>query len=80
MIQSVPGEAEDGLDVFCFEVGVVVEDLVARRASRQKVEYVRDSNRHAADTRTATAPVGVHSDAVIEVRHGAPPDAPPIRH
>lgn len=64
MIVLAGGEFEYCRDVFWFEVGVVGQDLVARRAGGQEVEHILHTNAKATNARAAAANVGSHRDSV----------------
>jgi len=61
-------EFESGEDVFGFEIGVVLEDLVFGDAGRQEFENVFNSDPHAANAGAAAALIGIDRNAV-EVAH-----------
>ena len=64
VIVLLRGELQNRGDVVGLEIGIIREDLLARRARGEQIENVFDTDPKAADARTATAHLRVHRDSV----------------
>jgi hypothetical protein len=64
MIVLPGGELEDCGDVVSFEIGIVRQDLVARRTSSKELENVLYTDAEPTNTRATTAHVRRHRDSI----------------
>src|SRR5262245_50407242 len=63
MIALTRREFEHRGDVVSFEIRIVRQDFLARRASGKQVEYVLHADAETADARAATADIRTHRDS-----------------
>jgi hypothetical protein len=63
------GVIKRGADIFVFEVGVVVKDLLPCRAGGQQIQDIADTDAHATDARSAAANAcGKRDPGSIDIR------------
>lgn len=71
MIQTAGGVPQASSYVLSLEVWVGLQDRLRRLAAGQQIKHVRNSNPHSANTRAATALIGIEGDS-FEIGHGFP--------
>ncbi len=64
MIQPLTGESQYRIDVTVLKIGQVLQYLLTRQASSQKIQHICHADPHAPDTRSPSALRWVHGDAV----------------
>lgn len=69
MVQASSSVGHTSIDVIRFEVRIVAEDFLPALAGRQEPEHVDDTDSHPADTRSATALVGIDGESIQKVCH-----------
>ena len=71
MIDSTTGKPDRGVDVFGFEVGHFIKDLLRRKSCQEQIEDVCYADAHAANAGPPTALFGIEGDAFLPVCHSA---------
>jgi hypothetical protein len=71
MVHATAGIGDSGANVIQFQVGQFVDNLQWGKARFEKVENIRDSNAHAADTGATAALARIESDSVEQVHEGS---------
>lgn len=64
MVDLCRGIGQAGANIFCFQIGVVTQDLLRGRAMRKHVKNIAHANAHSPDAGAATALAGVERDAI----------------
>ena len=67
MIHAPRGVQKTRRNVLRLEIGKLFENLLARFAGREQLQYINDADSHAANTRSAPALLGADGDALQEV-------------
>ena len=69
MADALAGEPKTSLDVFEFEVGMLVDNLFRSHAVSKQLQNVAHSNPHSSDAGPPAALLRIHSDSFEDLDH-----------
>jgi hypothetical protein len=64
VVKPLGGIFKRGTDIPILEIGIVLEDLLTRRARSQQIKDIRHPDPEPADARATTALLGVNGDTL----------------